>query len=110
MRYSKICRWSCHALLSTQSMPRRLHLLGAVLCLMGGMPVGCVLASDVGQHQATQPVRYLALGDSYTIGASVAPVERWPVQLAAQLRANGLMVTDPLIIARTGWTSDELMA
>ena len=110
MRYSKICRLSCHALSSPQSMPRRRHLLGAVLCIMGGMPVGCVLASDVGQHQETQPVRYLALGDSYTIGASVAPASRWPVQLAAQLRANGLMVTDPLIIARTGWTTDELMA
>jgi len=26
-------------------------------------------------------LRYLALGDSYTIGQSVDPSERWPVQL-----------------------------
>jgi lysophospholipase L1-like esterase len=30
-------------------------------------------------------VRYVALGDSYTIGTSVAEAERWPNQLAARL-------------------------
>jgi lysophospholipase L1-like esterase len=55
-------------------------------------------------------MQFLALGDSYTIGESVAPTERWPVQLAALLRAEGLNVTDPLIIATTGWTTDELAA
>src|SRR5437870_5075251 len=84
--------------------------LRAILCIIGGVLMGCVLASAVGQNTELKPVRYLALGDSYTIGASVAPAERWPVQLAAQLRANGLIVAEPLIIARTGWTTDELMA
>ncbi len=55
-------------------------------------------------------VRYLALGDSYTIGEGVAPGERWPVQLAAQLRADGIAVAEPRIIARTGWTVAELAA
>ena len=55
-------------------------------------------------------MRYLALGDSYTIGESVTPTECWPVQLAAQLHAHGLALADPLIIARTGWTTDELLA
>lgn len=49
---------------------------------------------------------YLALGDSYTIGESVAETERWPVQLANRL--DGM--TNPDIIARTGWTTDELQA
>jgi len=53
-------------------------------------------------------VRVLALGDSYTIGEGVAPAERWPEQLAAALRAGGQMVAGPRIIARTGWTTDEL--
>lgn len=52
--------------------------------------------------------RFLALGDSYTIGESVAEAERWPNQLAAALRAEGLSVADPEIIAKTGWTTDEL--
>ena len=51
---------------------------------------------------------FLALGDSYTIGESVLPEERWPVQLAAALRTEGIPVEDPQIIARTGWTTGEL--
>ncbi len=54
--------------------------------------------------------RILALGDSYTIGESVSPLERWPVQLSALLRAQGLAVDEPQIIATTGWTTDELSA
>ncbi len=53
-------------------------------------------------------MRFLALGDSYTIGESVTPDERWPVQLAALLREHGLAVQPPVIIATTGWTTDEL--
>src|SRR4051794_4679238 len=94
----------------TKSLPRYRHRLCASLCLIGGVLMAGVLASAVGQNKEVKPVRYLALGDSYTIGESVASAERWPVQLAAQLRANGLTVAEPLIIARTGWTTDELMA
>jgi lysophospholipase L1-like esterase len=53
---------------------------------------------------------FLALGDSYTIGEGVPEAERWPVQLAARLRAQGVAVADPQIVARTGWTTDELSA
>jgi lysophospholipase L1-like esterase len=55
-------------------------------------------------------LRYLALGDSYTIGESVPEAGRWPMQLAAALRERGLVIDDPRIIARTGWTTDELSA
>jgi lysophospholipase L1-like esterase len=51
---------------------------------------------------------YLALGDSYTIGEGVAEDGRWPVQLARALRAEGIPLADPRIIAATGWTTDEL--
>ena len=54
-----------------------------------------------------QTMRYLALGDSYTIGESVAENERWPNQLASLLQANDVS-TEVIIIARTGWTTDEL--
>jgi lysophospholipase L1-like esterase len=50
----------------------------------------------------------LALGDSYTIGESVDSALSWPVQLARALRSEGLSVGEPVIIARTGWTTDEL--
>ena len=54
-------------------------------------------------------MKFLALGDSYTIGESVPPEERWPVQLATLLRENGFPIEDPEIIAKTGWTTDELV-
>jgi len=54
--------------------------------------------------------RFLALGDSYTIGEGVDPSDRWPVRLAALLRAEGFPIGDPEIIAKTGWTTDELAA
>ena len=52
-------------------------------------------------------IRYLALGDSYTIGELVAPKNRWSVQLAKLLETEGIQ-TDLTIIARTGWTVKEL--
>ena len=54
------------------------------------------------------PITYLALGDSYTIGESVTTAERYPVQLVKALRQAGVSIQDPRIIARTGWTTDEL--
>ncbi len=56
------------------------------------------------------PARYLALGDSYTIGESVPAAARWPARLAELLRADGVAIANPEIIARTGWTTDELSA
>ena len=61
--------------------------------------------------RSTQPAgarRFLALGDSYTIGEAVTEHERWPLRLAATLRACGIAVADPVIVAKTGWTTDEL--
>lgn len=56
-----------------------------------------------------EPLRYLALGDSYTIGESVEPALRWPVQLVERLRKEGFEVEDPRIIATTGWTTQDLL-
>ncbi|TAL75274.1 MAG: SGNH/GDSL hydrolase family protein [Rhodanobacter sp.] len=47
--------------------------------------------------------RYLALGDSYTIGEGVAADARWPLRLAAALGIEA-----PTLVATTGWTTDEL--
>src|SRR3954453_16893874 len=72
----------------------RLAILAAML-----LAIGC---------ESTAPrshSRYLALGDSYTIGESVAVADRYPVQLARELKLG-----EPEIIAKTGWTTDELSA
>ena len=52
--------------------------------------------------------RFLALGDSYTIGECVEPAGRWPARLAALLGED--RAAAPEIIAVTGWTTDDLMA
>lgn len=53
---------------------------------------------------------YLALGDSYTIGQSVAVNERFPNQATALLNSQGLSVANPAIIATTGWTTANLLS
>jgi lysophospholipase L1-like esterase len=53
--------------------------------------------------------RYLALGDSYTIGQSVDVADRWPIQLAARLTDTRLAVDSTRIIATTGWTTANLI-
>jgi lysophospholipase L1-like esterase len=55
---------------------------------------------------------YLALGDSYTIGEQVPLSESFPYQTIQLLRGNNnkFAFTAPEIIAKTGWTTDELAA
>jgi len=53
---------------------------------------------------------YLAIGDSYTIGESVLPEENFPSQTVAKLNKEEVAFDPPLIIAKTGWTTDELDA
>ncbi len=52
----------------------------------------------------------LALGDSYTIGEGVTITESFPYQVVEALRKKGLNFSAPEIIAKTGWTTDELSA
>jgi undecaprenyl-diphosphatase len=73
------------------------YALGAILAVL-------LLTSWSPMH-ADPHARYLALGDSYTIGESVDASQRFPVQLAKQLKLG-----EPQIIAKTGWTTDELDA
>jgi len=50
----------------------------------------------------------LSLGDSYTIGESVGEDERFPNQTVKLLEKEGIHFSKPQIIAKTGWTTDEL--
>jgi len=49
------------------------------------------------------PTRFLALGDSYTVGETVAADESWPWLLAVRLSL------EPTVLATTAWTSGELL-
>ncbi len=52
--------------------------------------------------------RYLALGDSYTIGESVSQAQSFPYLLVSKLNAKGKNFASPKVIARTGWTTNDL--
>ena len=59
--------------------------------------------------QAQQSLSYLALGDSYTIGESLPLKDNFPNQTVDLLKQRGQKITEPVIVAKTGWTTDELM-
>jgi lysophospholipase L1-like esterase len=53
--------------------------------------------------------RFLALGDSYTVGEGVDYRECWPIQLQKRAKSRKIFLEKPEIIAKTGWTTDELI-
>lgn len=85
---------------------RTIWLIGALLAgCGGGQP------SPSAQPQPVPgAIRFLALGDSYSIGEGVDPQDTWPSQLATALTKAGTNVGPPQIIATTGWTTADLSA
>ena len=65
---------------------------------------------SMSETNAQKTFTYLALGDSYTIGQSLPLEDNFPHQTVALLRKKGILMADPEIVAKTGWTTDELMA
>lgn len=53
-------------------------------------------------------VNYLALGDSYTIGTAIDVVDGFPNQTFQLLKSAGLKMNSLQIIAKNGWTADDL--
>ena len=72
----------------------------------------CFLLNSCREKETPEPpiiVKYLALGDSYTIGQGVDTLDRWPNQLSSQLISNGIEVQKTDIIAQTGWRTSNLL-
>src|SRR5579872_4339775 len=83
-------------------------LLGWRAALTGRKSMGIV--TGTAGKVATPEVRYLALGDSYTIGESIGAEECYPAQVSRLLGAEDrLDCGDPEIIAMTGWTTGNLL-
>ncbi|OLS28801.1 MAG: hypothetical protein HeimC2_04020 [Candidatus Heimdallarchaeota archaeon LC_2] len=68
------------------------------------------MSSNTNDNSERSKKKFLALGDSYTIGESVEINERWPVRLIKQLNEKNIQISDLKIVATTGWTTSELAA
>lgn len=55
-------------------------------------------------------IRYVALGDSYTIGTGVASNDRWPDQLVRRLSGEGISLELVANLGVNGYTSADLIA
>ncbi|MGV7222458.1 MAG: SGNH/GDSL hydrolase family protein [Nitrospinales bacterium] len=53
------------------------------------------------------PIRYVAIGDSYTVGARVSPEDSWPFQLTQRLKNANIPINLIANLGRTGWTAKQ---
>jgi lysophospholipase L1-like esterase len=67
-----------------------------------------LLLTLAGEPVKAKEISILALGDSYTIGEAVTTASRWPNQLRNLLANHGISANNPVIVARTGWTTANL--
>ena len=85
-----------------------IHFKSSVMNYFYRLWICFLLSSLLSCKHENPPQSYLALGDSYTIGESVSKNDRWPVQLVISLAKENIFLSPPEIIAKTGWTADEL--
>jgi lysophospholipase L1-like esterase len=60
--------------------------------------------------EIADPLRYVAMGDSYTIGTAVAEPERWPDQLVGALGGAAAPLRLAANLAVNGFTSADVIA
>jgi lysophospholipase L1-like esterase len=74
--------------------------------------IACVILAGSWSLARQEPAgnTYLALGDSYTIGESVDPGDRYPTRVVRLLREDHIGCAEPEIIATTGWTTADLLS
>lgn len=85
------------------------HLIKIIFTAALGLSLlGC--STENGMKQTPKSYKYLALGDSYTIGQSVCETCRFPIQLKDSIAKylNGNDTFQVKIIAQTGWKTTDL--
>ena len=86
-------------------------LLSSLLFCMACInePDVSVVHSDIGSG-TKNGLRFLALGDSYTIGQSVTEAERWPVLFSKSMTEKSYLISTTDVLAKTGWTTANLLS
>lgn len=87
---------------------RSFFLVSVLFIFLAGS--GCMNRVEKASENMIAPIRFLALGDSYTIGEGVETHAAWPEVLRDTLQQLGVSLPAPQIVAKTGWTTDELLA
>jgi acyl-CoA thioesterase I len=83
--------------------------LKITIFLLALLSISCGVSKTQNISEET-PYKYLALGDSYTIGESVCDDCNYPKQLTDSLNRSLKEKTSVKIIAKTGWTTTDLLA
>jgi lysophospholipase L1-like esterase len=65
------------------------------------------IAAKAQDTRVEEKIRYVAIGDSYSIGEGASPNESWPAVLTRHLKEKGLRVELVANPSRTGWTTKE---
>lgn len=68
----------------------------------------CDTKIDTNEAYDFEPIKYLALGDSYTIGTGINEINNYPNQLTDSLTARGYTFDTTAVIATNGWTTTDL--
>ncbi len=93
---------------SPQSMPQSTNTTPVTTPNPNANPNTNPIPTQTSPPTIINKYNYLALGDSYTIGQSVAASENFPNQTVSLLKAQTLDFGPARIVATTGWTTDEL--
>jgi len=83
--------------------------LKILLLLISILPISCGVSQTKNISEKTV-YKYLAIGDSYTIGESVCSDCNYPTQLTDSLNKASTEKTSVKIIAKTGWTTTDLLS
>ena len=87
---------------------KELKFIGKIRVWFFGFIIFLLTASNIIADN-NQTIRYVALGDSYTIGTGALPEESWPAVLTRHLKSDGVAVDLIANLGRNGWTTQDVL-